>query len=1665
MSAIPEHHAGRNGVSMAESKTSDGVALSKDVERARAKLVQIYRYLQALNELRNPVERNIIDQPWVAWFQQLPDHECIRAGRLADPPADDDFVLKVRRPDLSPAPPPPPQIADWLEPGWDRIDGPAEILPIREDEADKDSVRSIRFDDDEKRVQQLAQWTQTRARWVETETVAREALAMFERLYALRARIERETERVELVVGDGLLEWNRTDGNRIRHPVLLQRVELQFEPAIPEFTVVETEHAVELYTALFSSMPDVQPQFISECQTELDEAGVDPLGGSETNEFLKRLITRVSPRGVFIEEEGSALVTGPCMSRAPALFLRNRTLGLGEAIKAILEDLETRDDLPDAVTRIVGIDEIGPKSQLPVKSPGDWNGENEDILFSKEANAEQLEIAQQLERYGPVLVQGPPGTGKTHTIANLLGHLLAEGKSVLVTSHTAKALTVLRDKVVAPLQPLSLSVGVPIRDARTGVESDTYSRKQMENAIDEITERLSSASAGGLMKEAAIFEKQRLALLERLRDARLRLQMARQDEYRPVVIAGTEYPPAQAARIVAAGIDRDAWIPGPIEPGAALPLTPGELVELYHSNTAVTCDDETELGGLLPTAADLMPAPDFERMVTDRENLLASDLDVGKSLWSTADASEGALRELLAAMSEAIKPIQDGASWKIAAIAAGREGGAVRASWDSLLQQIDEVATLAAESEEPLHRYGPKLPDDFSLDAAAAISSEIRAHLERGGRLGKMSLMLHRNWRSFIESASVGGRPPHSLDDVAALEIYARLKSARAKLTERWQRQMSTLGAPTPAELGDEPESACRQFSAPITNCLVWYAEKWLPLQERLSEGGFLWDFFLTTLPVHLEQNGDLLRLRDAVAESLPPITEARVRRIRLQKIETTLDEMVQLLAPYTADGAAGTIVSRLRDAVSEFDADAYRIAYERLAEVESRRNLLSRRQALLESLDRVAPTWAAAIRERITPHDEGSPLGEAQSAWIWRQLFSELELRGSTSISALQDEIAGLTTDMRTATSALIEKRAWAHQVQRTTLAQRQALLGWKATVRRIGRGTGIRAPLLRTEARKLMPKCQAAVPVWVMPLSLVVQNFHPARNRFDVVIIDEASQADVMSLVALYLGRQVVVVGDHEQVSPAGVGQTIANIQQLIDTHLLDIPNRHLYDPQLSIYDLAMTSFEGVVCLREHFRCVPDVIEFSNLLSYEGKIKPLRDASSVSRRPFTIAYRVEGANEAARVNRQEARALASILVACTEQPEYDGATFGVISLVGDEQALQIESILRRRLSASEYVTRMIRCGNSAQFQGDERDVMFLSLVDAPTGDGPLTLRADGPNGMFKKRFNVASSRACDQMWVVHSVDEEADLQQGDLRRRLIDHAKDPQALTRKIGAKSHDADSEFERLVLQRLVDQGYHVTPQWPVGAYRIDMVVQGNGRKLAIECDGDRWHPEEKIADDMARQAILERLGWQFVRIRGSQFFRGQAAAMMPVFERLAQLGIGPEAEKSANEEARSNEELRDRVIRRAAELRRGWTDDDEDLDTPRSEGWVKRLTKVPAVDHPAATENAPQSTPSLTALLDREVRESGTSTVAQPARRPRDRVPRPKAATASDDLIAILRDHQIEYIDKRPNGGALWALGGLELSSVMSDLAKRGLRFTFSKNGGRATKHRRAWFIK
>ncbi|MFQ9696919.1 MAG: DEAD/DEAH box helicase, partial [Zhenhengia sp.] len=312
----------------------------------------------------------------------------------------------------------------------------------------------------------------------------------------------------------------------------------------------------------------------------------------------------------------------------------------------------------------------------------------------------------------------------------------------------------------------------------------------------------------------------------------------------------------------------------------------------------------------------------------------------------------------------------------------------------------------------------------------------------------------------------------------------------------------------------------------------------------------------------------------------------------------------------------------------------------------------------------------------------------------------------------------------------------------------------GWNQVILKMGAGKGRNRELLKQEARKLMPKCQKAVPVWIMPLDKVAEHFDPRENVFDVVIIDEASQADVTALIALYLGKQVLIVGDDEQVSPLAVGENTEEIERLIKTYLEDVPNHYLYSGRFSIYDLAQLSGYQPVRLREHFRCVPELIGYSNQLAYKGQIEPLRENSKVLKPSIVMNYLPEGKEEG-QINKVEAEAIVNQILACCTSDLYTGKTFGVISLKGDKQAAYIDSLLQKEMTARAYEKRHILCGGPAHFQGDERDIIFISMVDAKGDKETLRLMTYGSDNLYKKRYNVAMSRGRDQVFIMHSFNQ----------------------------------------------------------------------------------------------------------------------------------------------------------------------------------------------------------------------------------------------------------------------------------------------------------------------
>jgi primosomal protein N' len=208
----------------------------------------------------------------------------------------------------------------------------------------------------------------------------------------------------------------------------------------------------------------------------LQSSAYHPLGWDDTEAFLKATIQTIAPTlGVYLESTPTdKSTTTPRLFRSSVLILRKRTTGIATVVDKIVENIDQSTVFPASLALITGTEKEWEGAGLISSEHDDEGSEqnisnqilsDDDILLSKAANEEQKKIIRALEKSGSVVVQGPPGTGKTHTIGNLVGHLLSQGKTILITAQTVKALRVVHDKIPEKLQPLHKSI---IRLCRMG---------------------------------------------------------------------------------------------------------------------------------------------------------------------------------------------------------------------------------------------------------------------------------------------------------------------------------------------------------------------------------------------------------------------------------------------------------------------------------------------------------------------------------------------------------------------------------------------------------------------------------------------------------------------------------------------------------------------------------------------------------------------------------------------------------------------------------------------------------------------------------------------------------------------------------------------------------------------------------------------------------------------------------------------------------------------------------------------------------------------------------------------------------------------------------------------------------------------------------------------
>jgi very-short-patch-repair endonuclease/DNA polymerase III delta prime subunit len=1333
------------------------------------------------------------------------------------------------------------------------------------------------------------------------------ATALFDHLLDLNNTIERESEKVELVLGDGVIKVEGSDP--IDHPLLLQKLQVEFLAESAEIVIREADHEAELYLPLLRRLSQGEEP-ITRARKLLQDHAVHPLGKENTNQFFSALWQQLWAQG-----------NAPATRRDPVLYLGFRSATFTQAIETFLQSLPELEELPPSLVRVVGVDPGLPANTTPL--------DDSDLLLTMPSNPEQERVLKRLHSTGAVLVQGPPGTGKTHTIANLIGHLLAQGKSILVTSQASKALRIVRDMVIPELRPLCVSV----------LEQESESRDQLEAAVKGIVNRFTSSDPDELDALATQYEQRRKELRTKLAHVEEKLLQARLDEYRPVTVGGESIPPARAAQLL---VDQNAarhnWLPGPVTSGVDLPLTTEEIRQLYRLNRDVPAELEADLDQVLPPIEELISDFQFRELVAKKKALQSED-SFGEEFWDHDTQDSRQLQRLLDQIERAVTSIQDETLWILDCMRVGMLGGAHKQTWEDLVVAIETAVQESAELERQVLATGVALGDtDMSLDEQLRTVDEIITHLRTKGSIS-MWTFISTPWKKLMAAVRVNGKNPiRNVEEAEGVRAALRLRAGQQSLRTRWDRQMSTRGAPSYDNLGEPAHDVAYSYLPQMKAALGWYDTEWDLARRLMKEQGLRWSSIVDRVPIDTGLFGELYRIREAARRYLIPTIQSRKAELDAAVYNQRLQAQERLLTQSQPRDLGG-ILSRLRQATNSLDPEAYARAWAWFMQLHSLKEPVANRNALLVKIREVAPEWAQAIRDHRQPHDRSEPPGDPVPAWKFRQWTQQLDERCETDPEQLQHEAILLKNQLRLATAHYVEHKTWANQLRRTGVRQQQALVGWLDLMRKIGSGKGKRAPKLKATAREKLAECRDAVPVWIMPLARVAESYHPGETRFDVVILDEASQCDVTGLLAFALGKEVLVVGDNEQVSPEAVGMSYEKVESLIEEHLYDIPNKELYDGKTSVYDLARQSFGGTIRLVEHFRCVPEIIAFSNKLCYQGEIQPLRETSQVKLRPPTRFHKVEGGSYQRKVNKAEAEEVASLIVACSEQPEYAGQTMGMISLVGEEQALLVDKLLTQHMPLPEYQGRRILCGNAAQFQGDERDVMFLSLVETADDSSALSMRR---TEVFIKRFNVAASRARNQLWVVGGLDPDAHLKQGDLREMLIRHALEPQRTMSELAEKnprdtrdSRDLDAvggsnarKMSQTLQKELEGAGYRVHRDFPVGNYLLDLVVEGKNNRLAIRCDGDRDQAPDRFKVVVEREAVLERLGWRFVSLRATQYYREPEQTVNKLLQRLRELGLEPAVGGLGSPARDDGSALYRRVTDRAAQLQRLWASGQE-----------------------------------------------------------------------------------------------------------------------------------------
>jgi very-short-patch-repair endonuclease len=1347
----------------------------------------------------------------------------------------------------------------------------------------------------------LESYTASWKSWAAIERLRRKTIALYGDLFALMHQMEAEqtSKPQELVWGIGVSSWRLHYEKGIipfEYPFLTQSIEISLDDdsMALELRPRATDTRVE-FDAIAASRVDgaieVEQAAIEQLNKHQDRP-VTPFDPGSYADVLKLLAGNLDSEGTYTEVlVNDAPVPAPgehlVVTDSWVLLARPRTANyLFDDLKRLQAKLNDGCVIPEGPLSLVS-----PPSDEPIafeavsfrgiSSRGHSDGRQaaEELYFPLPYNDEQVTIVKNLKHGAGVAVQGPPGTGKTHTIANIICHYLASGKRVLVTSRGDAALSVLQEKIPDEVRALTVALLASDRD---GVRQFQASIETIQHRVSQLNPELTRNEIER-SKSAIDRAHAELAGIDRRVDEIALQQLS------DIEVDGVPMRAQKLAELVVTGQELHGWFDDTIclSTENAPPFSDNDAGRLRETLRALGSDlvyaqASVPSADVLPTVTELTTLHGLlvqkERIEADVENV---ELITLKTF--TPRTLEYA-RKMLVLTEEAFSDLSDieeyGENWPLELRIKCRQSifASERSALESLLHGLDDLIQSRAEFlKRPVSFPEVGLQHSRTLEAVNQAAST-------GKPFGFIAIGAG-DARKHISSVLIAGRAPSCIEEWMHVQKYVSLHRSVQDFCLRWNEVKDLLSVPT-LEGG---VAGLRQIEIVATvarkaHRLATHYDDLLVKQAREV-------FKEVPLEALTGSREDLESIRKHLVQilTLDELSQAPVQLNALnEKVAGGAGPVVDELHLFMETTLGNQLVSSaaISSRYSEILAELRRIA--------SLGTYLSFVNEYAEKIKSAgAPKLAFRVRTMpVSPSGENTTLPTTwRDAWNWARIRTHLDrIEGRSELLSLATRRRELESGLARFYREMVANSAWLATKKNATPMTLQALAGYAIAIRKIGQGTGPNATRYRRNARQAMYDAAGAVPCWIMNHHRISEAMPADIGMFDLVIVDEASQSDIWALPAILRGKKILVVGDDKQVSPTGGFIEGVRIQEMLDRFLRNQPYATEMTPDKSLYDLSARVFAAnQIMLREHFRCVPPIIAYSNQTFYKGQIQPLRIPSASERiePPLVDIYVEGGTRDRHDRNNYEAQAIADEINAILKDEKLRGRTIGVVSLLGTEQAKHIDSVVAQRCDMAELRRRKFLCGEARTFQGSERHIMFLSLVVDSENCHALS------GNMYDQSFNVAASRAQDRMYLVRSV-QLSHLSERDLRTGLLTHFDNPLIVDKAEAEILIDrCESGFEKQVYSELVSRGYRVTPQVKTGAYRIDMVVEGSGDlRLAIECDGDEFHGPDRWQHDMNRQRVLERAGWNFWRCFASTWTLRKDEVLEELTQRLYSMGIEP-----------------------------------------------------------------------------------------------------------------------------------------------------------------------------